>query len=398
VLYRYASTPGGGLVKKAVIYTRNEHAIDPAKIDSEAKRIITQLRHAGFSAYLVGGAVRDLLLGKVPKDFDIVTDATPSRIKHIFHNSRIIGKRFRLVHIVCGEKIFEASTFRSLEDGTVGNKFGTMDEDVKRRDFTLNALYYDPIHEHVIDYVDGVKDIEKRRIMPVIPLSTIFTDDPVRMIRAIKYAAMHGFTLPFALKHAIKRQVHLLSEISPSRITEELVKIINSGHAHDIISLAFDLKVFLYLQPSASTMLLESPEYKRDYFQRLKELDALDPTARFGERLSFLLYDFILRLTDWKEEIEAQTPQGELFARAWILCRNFILPMNPQRTEFDYALRFVMRQLGVKGKTKGKRTRKKTRPGGGSAGAGNPPQSQQTAAPPPGTRKGDTSPSPRTLG
>ena len=140
MLFRYSADKNGKPVKKAVIYTKNEHGIQLQNIDADALRVITRLRDAGFDSYIVGGAVRDLIVGKTPKDFDIVTDATPSRIKKIFRNSRIIGRRFRLVHVFFGPKIFEVSTFRSTVDGSVGNSFGTIDEDVMRRDFTLNAL------------------------------------------------------------------------------------------------------------------------------------------------------------------------------------------------------------------------------------------------------------------
>ncbi|MDE5776435.1 MAG: polynucleotide adenylyltransferase PcnB, partial [Treponemataceae bacterium] len=142
MLVRYGKDKNGQPVKKAVVYTKDEHRIPIEKIDSDAIRIIERLKENGHSAYLVGGAVRDLLVGNTPKDFDIVTDATPSRIRRIFRSARIIGRRFRLVHVVFGPKIFEVSTFRSIVEGSVGNDFGTMDEDVMRRDFTLNALYY----------------------------------------------------------------------------------------------------------------------------------------------------------------------------------------------------------------------------------------------------------------
>jgi poly(A) polymerase len=362
VLYRYASNSGGKLVRKAVIYTGKEHSIDPEKVDPDAKKIITHLRQHGFETYIVGGAVRDLLMGKTPKDFDIVTGATPLAIKRLFRNSRIIGKRFRLVHIVCKEKIFEVSTFRSLEEGTIGNTFGTIDDDVKRRDFTLNALYYDPIQEQVIDYVDGMNDIAKRRIMPVISLGTIFCDDPVRMVRAIKYAAMCGFTMPPGLIRKIKSNAHLLSEISPSRITEELVKIINSGFAYDIISLALKYKIYFYMQTSASSLVLDDKDFEQKYFSSLKEMDSYAKTdVRFGEKLSYLLYDFVLRITDWKNEIQAKTPQGELFSKTWTHCRNFILPMNPQRTELDYAIRLILKKIGIKSKSSAKRGSRRSR-------------------------------------
>ena len=130
MLYRYGKDKNGRPVKKAIVYTKEEHKIPLNKIDLDAIGVIRRLKDAGFSAYIVGGAVRDLILGNTPKDFDITTDATPSKIKRIFRNSRIIGRRFRLVHVFFGPKIFEVSTFRSISEGSVGNSFGTIEEDV----------------------------------------------------------------------------------------------------------------------------------------------------------------------------------------------------------------------------------------------------------------------------
>ena len=350
VLYRYSADKNGRPVKKAVIYTKNEHPIKKAKIDPDALKIITCLRDNGYNAYIVGGAVRDLIVGKTPKDFDITTDATPARIKKLFHNSRIIGKRFRLVHIFFGDKIFEVSTFRSLADGTVGNRFGTMDEDVMRRDFTLNALYYDPVKEQVIDYVNGVKDIKAKRLMPVIPLDIIFKEDPVRMIRAVKYAAGTGFHLPGKVRRAILKDSALLSPVSPSRLTEELIKILNSGSSYQIVSLALKTNIYMHLQPSACALLYEKPGFEKSYLENLKKLDALivvEPEACLGKKLSYIIYDFIASLTDWKKETEENPNPSELYARTWSQCRNFILPMNPPRVELEYAIRTCLKKLGV---------------------------------------------------
>ena len=144
MLIRYGKEQNGRLIKKAAVYTREEHKINFADVDSDAVFITGRLRANGHESYIVGGAVRDLILGKKPKDFDIVTDAIPARIKRIFRNSRIIGKRFRLVHVYFGPKIFEVSTFRSIKDGHTGNTYGAIEEDVLRRDFSCNALFYDP--------------------------------------------------------------------------------------------------------------------------------------------------------------------------------------------------------------------------------------------------------------
>jgi poly(A) polymerase len=350
VLIRYSADKKGKPVRKAVIYTKSEHAIPSEKIDQDAFRVVTRLRDSGFDAYIVGGAVRDLIVGKVPKDFDIVTDATPSRIKKIFRNSRIIGRRFRLVHVFFGPKIFEVSTFRSIIDGSVGNSFGSMDEDVLRRDFTLNALYYDPVKEQVIDYVGGVSDIRKGIVKPVIPLDRIFEEDPVRMLRAIKYCSTTGCRLPFSLRHKIRKSAHLLSPVSPSRLTEEMLKIINSGHACDIVATAMATDVYMYLQPAACAMMYADRTYEKKYMKHLHDLDEVinrEPDARLGKKLVYLIYDFVASLTDWQKEIESSSAAGELYTKTWAQCRNFVLPINPQRTELEYAIRDTLKQLGV---------------------------------------------------
>ncbi|MCQ2981174.1 MAG: polynucleotide adenylyltransferase PcnB [Treponemataceae bacterium] len=349
MLFRYTQDSKGRPVKTAVIYTKEEHCIDNTKIDSDALKIITQLRSFGFSAYLVGGAVRDLLVGNKPKDFDIVTNATPSRIKKIFRNSRIIGRRFRLVHVFFGSTIYEVSTFRSISDGTVGNNFGTIEEDVQRRDFTLNALYYDPIKEQVIDYVGGVRDIRKGIIRPVIPLDTIFVEDPVRMIRAVKYTATTHFKMPYSLRHKITKSAHLLSPVSPSRLTEELLKIVNSSHAYEIVRLCMETDVYMYLQPAATGMMYSNPDFRDSYLNHLKELDALNASGadvRLGQKLYYLIYDFIACLTDWEAE-SVSSATGDLYTKTWTQCRNFVLPMNPQRTELEYAIKAVLKDLGI---------------------------------------------------
>lgn len=364
MLIRYGTDSDGKPVQKAIIYTKPEHNISIEKIDPDAIYVITRLRDSGFDAYLVGGAVRDLFIGKTPKDFDIVTDATPSRIKKIFRNSRIIGKRFRLVHVFFGNKIFEVSTFRSTIDGSVGNAFGTIDEDVMRRDFTLNALYYDPIKEQIIDYVGGVKDIKKGIVKPVIPLEKIFIDDPVRMLRAVKYGATTHCKIPRTLKKKIRESSPLLSPVSPSRLTEELLKIINSGHSYEIVSACLDTDLYTYLQPAASNMMFESKSYQKKYFASLKALDeaiAANPDLRLGEKIVFIIRDFVDDLTDWDKEIKANTSAADLYKRTWSRCRNFVLPMNPQRTELEYAVRKILSGYGVQVKIP-KKTRRYTVP------------------------------------
>ena len=338
--YRYSKGPSGQLEKKAIIYTSDEHRIDPADVDTDAKIIIKKLKSAGFDAYIVGGAVRDLILGKKPKDFDIASAASPARIKKIFRNARIIGRRFRLVHVYFGQRVFEVATFRSLRDGHTSNTFGTIDEDVLRRDFTLNALYYDPEQQIVVDYVGGMNDIKKKLIKPIIALSEIFTDDPVRMIRAAKYAAIAGFSFPLNLKMKISHQSGLLSSISPSRLTEEIFKIINSDKACDITDLLDKMGLYCYLQPQASALMRKDAVFKDNYLKTMSKLKG-EKNMR-GDALGALFSDYLESTAEWK------SGTIDNFKEVCKTARAFILPMNPPRFELEYA---VKRFLAVRGIT-----------------------------------------------
>lgn len=350
MLYRYGSDSKGNLVKKACVYTKDEHLISLSNIDPDALQIISRLRDAGCTSYVVGGAVRDLIVGNKPKDFDIVTDATPSKIKRVFRNSRIIGRRFRLVHVVFGNKIFEVSTFRSNAEGSVGNEFGTIEQDVLRRDFTINALYYDPLQEHVIDYVGGMKDIKKHILRPVISIDTIFVEDPVRMLRAIKYSATTHAKMSYQLRRKIRNSADLLSQVSPSRLTEELLKILNSSFAYEIVREALETDLYIYLQPSATALIYEDKNFEKKYLESIKQLGELNKEAsdvRLGKKLQFIIQDFIGTLTDWNMEIQTKTSANELFAKTWKQCRNFVLPMNPVRKELEFAVKASLKALGV---------------------------------------------------
>ena len=350
MLYRYGSDSKGNLVKKACVYTKDEHLISLSNIDPDALQIISRLRDVGCTSYVVGGAVRDLIVGNKPKDFDIVTDATPSKIKRVFRNSRIIGRRFRLVHVVFGNKIFEVSTFRSNAEGSVGNEFGIIDEDVLRRDFSINALYYDPVNCQVIDYVGGMKDIKKHILRPVISIDTIFVEDPVRMLRAIKYSATTHAKMSYQLRRKIRNSADLLSQVSPSRLTEELLKILNSSFAYEIVREALETDLYIYLQPSATALIYEDKNFEKKYLESIKQLGELNKEAsdvRLGKKLQFIIQDFIGTLTDWNMEIQTKTSANELFAKTWKQCRNFVLPMNPVRKELEFAVKASLKALGV---------------------------------------------------
>ena len=339
--FRYSAEENGCLVKKAAVYTQVEHKINYSDVDSQAVYIIERLQANGYESYVVGGAVRDLILGKKPKDFDIVTAASPAKIKQLFRNARVIGRRFRLVHVYFGPKIFEVSTFRSIKDGPTSNTFGTIEEDVKRRDFTLNALFYDPVKQLVVDYVGGMKDIRKRIIRPIIVLNAIFTDDPVRMIRAVKYAAVSGFRLPFSLKLRIRKHSGLLAGVSPSRLTEEIFKIIYSPHVTEIVKGLDVMKIYTYLQPRAAVLFSSTRGFKARY---LETMSMIDPKNQKGEALAALIKDYLEDTVDWNVERGDET---ELYKNIFSLARKFVLPMNPPRAELDKSLRYLFAEHGL---------------------------------------------------
>ncbi|MCX7655822.1 MAG: polynucleotide adenylyltransferase PcnB [Treponemataceae bacterium] len=343
---RYATTPRGTLEKQALVYTKEEHRITVNLVDPDAVMIVTRLKSFQYESYIVGGAVRDLLIGKKPKDFDIVTTATPHQIKRIFRNSRIIGKRFRLVHVYMGEKIFEVATFRSIKDGHTGNTYGTIEEDVLRRDFTLNALFYDPVEEVVLDFVGGVEDIRNRRLRAIIPRSVIFKDDPVRMIRAVKYAVMTGFSIPWYLAWQIRREAPLLNTVSPSRRTEEMSKIVSSGYAYPIIQELLNYGLYHYLQPRAGDLCKKDRLFKKTYFAALQSLDKKvqeKGTVSIGEALAFLIRSYIETKTDWEKEKEVAEVYRDMFRDV----RQFIMPLNPPRVALEQALRLLLRERGI---------------------------------------------------
>ena len=205
--------------------------------------MLYRLREAGFGAFLVGGAVRDLLLGMHPKDFDVATDATPEQVKQLFRNCRLIGRRFRLAHVVYGKEIIEVATFRAniddgsgdreVEDGRLvrDNVYGTIEDDAVRRDFTCNALYYAIEDFSVRDYTGGYEDVQARVMRLIGDPESRYREDPVRMLRAVRLAAKLGFTVEPATAAPIPRLASLLGEAAPARLFEEMLKLFLSGHA-----------------------------------------------------------------------------------------------------------------------------------------------------------------------
>ena len=221
---------------------RQSIKFDKKLLDKDALKVVNTIHKAGFEVYLVGGCVRDLLLGLEPKDFDIATNAKPEQVHKLFKRSRLIGRRFRLVHVMfSARKFIEVATFRSgqvqtAKSGVIvrDNCYGNLEDDVVRRDFNINALYYD-IHEHeVIDYVGGLKDLEAREIHIIGEAKLRFSEDPVRMIRAVRFGEKLGAELSDEVKNCILDQAPLLSNISPARLYEECIKLFHNEYSFEV--------------------------------------------------------------------------------------------------------------------------------------------------------------------
>jgi len=313
------------------VIPRPEHSISRAAISPNALKVLYRLKEAGYEAFLVGGAVRDLLLGITPKDFDVATNALPAEVRRLFRNCRLIGRRFRLAHVHFGSEIIEVATFRAAaaperedaegeepdaEGGVVDesahrafdttgrilrdNIYGTIEEDVWRRDFAANALYYNIDDFSIWDFVDGVADVRARRLRLIGDPETRYREDPVRMLRAVRFAAKLDFSIAPETEEPIRRLANLLDGVPPARLFDECLKLFLSGFGAKSFVLLEKYGLFEHLFPmSAAAFKLPSYSYARDMLERgLANTDAriledkpVTPTFLFA----ILLWGAVLR-------------------------------------------------------------------------------------------------------
>jgi poly(A) polymerase len=266
------------------LFERSEHSISRTQISDNALKVLYRLKKEGYDAYLVGGCVRDLLLGREPKDFDVVTNADPEEIRKIFRNCRLIGRRFRLAHVHFGKDVIEVATFRGNGDvqdekqilnkeGRLlrDNVYGTIEEDVWRRDFTVNALYYNIKDYSVVDYVGGMED-HKAGVLRLIGNPEIrFREDPVRMLRAVRFAAKLAFNLHPDCQKAIHANADLLESIPPARLYDEVLKLFLSGYALQTFEMLRHYGLFQVLFPATEKSLA----FEQDSFPKLLLIKAL---------------------------------------------------------------------------------------------------------------------------
>ena len=309
------------------VIPRSHHIISRTKINDNALKVLYRLKNAKYKAYLVGGAVRDILLGKIPKDYDVVTDAKPEQIRELFRNCRLIGRRFRLVHIQFGKEIIEVSTFRAphhisdknegqAKDGRIirDNVYGDIDDDVWRRDFTINSLFYNIEDFSVVDYVGGIKDLEIGQLRLIGDPTKRYIEDPVRILRAIRFASKLDLKIHPDTEKPIKDYSNLLIDIPSARLYEEIIKLFLNGCAAKTFILLRKYDLFKYLFPQMDKLLdenLKNNSYKfvmhalNNTDQRINKGDSATP----GFLLATILWEPVKILSN--EYISNNLPEIE---------------------------------------------------------------------------------------
>lgn len=299
---------------QATIISRDEHPISRKIISRAALDVLYGLKEAGFEAYLVGGCLRDALTGVTPKDFDVVTNATPEEIQRSFRRARIIGRRFRLVHVYFGREVIEVATFRSNADGADpkrlmqsksgqllrDNVFGTIEEDALRRDFTMNALYYNIATFALHDFANAMQDIKARTVRLIGDPETRYREDPVRMLRAARFAAKLDFTIENNTAAAIKPLAHLLKEVPAARLFDECNKLFLGGHGEKTYALLNHYQLFQQLFPSAHRYISPSSSHAA-----LLNLALANTDARIAEGRP-VTPAFLLAVFLWPQVVEEQ--------------------------------------------------------------------------------------------
>jgi poly(A) polymerase len=301
-----------------------EHGIARERISPCALRTTQTLQENGYTAFIVGGAVRDAILGWQPKDFDVATNATPEQVRELFRRSRIIGRRFKIVHVLCGRETVEVSTYRA---GAIGNEsndqqvadehgrllrdnvYGTQEQDALRRDFTINALFYDPSTQQVWDFHDGVEDLKKKRLRMIGDPEQRYREDPVRMLRAVRFSASRGLEIEQATREPIKSVTPLLANVPAARLFDEMLKLLLSGHAYECVMALRREGLHHGLLPMLD-VILEQPMGERFVMMSLRNTDAriksdkpVSPSFLFAS----LLWHEVL--ATWKKLEEKGTPQ-----------------------------------------------------------------------------------------
>ncbi|AOK22520.1 poly(A) polymerase [Burkholderia ubonensis] len=346
------------------------HRIDPALISKNAVRVTDTLQQAGFRAFIVGGAVRDLLLGIAPKDFDVATDATPTEVQRLFRRARLIGRRFQIVHVQFGQELIEVSTFRALVDpppaeaeppkrlkrdeldrrthavdasGRVlrDNVWGEQHEDAARRDFTINAMYYDPSTQTVLDYHDGMADVRARLLRMIGDPATRYREDPVRMLRVVRFAAKLGFDIEPHTREPINALADLINNVPAARLFDEMLKLLLSGHALACLKQLRGEGLHHGLLPLLD-VVLEQPQGEKFITLALNNTDA---RVRAGKPVSPGFLFATLLWHDMRQRFEQYTADGEFPVPALHRAMDDVLDMQTEKLAIHKRYSADMREI-----------------------------------------------------
>ena len=310
--------PDSLVTEPGMVIDRGGHPISRRSIPENVLKVLYRLHRSGYRAYLCGGSVRDLLMERTPKDFDVVTDAHPAEVRRLFRNSRIIGRRFRLVHIIFQDQVVEVATFRREPERTLAeteaedflitddNTFGSPLQDAKRRDFTINALFYNIADFSVIDYVGGLEDLRDARVRVIGDPDMRFREDPVRMMRAIEFASRLGFEIEAETYKGILRHRVEILKASPPRVSEEILELLRRGWSRGAIRLMVDAGLLDPLLPEIYNAIRED---RAPYFWKM--LEVLDRTVQAGRKISDAVLLSVMMLPWVISEIEQEETRRE---------------------------------------------------------------------------------------
>jgi poly(A) polymerase len=316
------STENGGAAlhgaeDEAVIVDRGEHTLSRRRIPENVLKVLYRLHRSGYRAYLCGGSVRDLLMNRTPKDFDIATDAHPMEIRRLFRNSRIIGRRFRLAHIMFQDMVVEVSTFRREPERAIGeeqenllvtddNTFGSPLQDARRRDFTINGLFYNIADFSVIDYVGGLDDLSQGKVRVIGDPDVRFREDPVRMMRAIEFASRLGFEIEQVTYEGIARHRADILKASPPRVSEEVLELLRRGWSRGAFRLMVQTRLLEPLVPEVYNAIANE---QAAYFWKM--LEVLDRTVQANRKVSDPVLLAVLMLPWIMQELERENERRE---------------------------------------------------------------------------------------
>ncbi|HSH41692.1 MAG TPA: polynucleotide adenylyltransferase PcnB [Arenicellales bacterium] len=347
-----------GAVNKPQKIPPTAHQISPSAVSPTALEVVKTLTRSGHEAYLVGGCVRDLLLGREPKDFDVVTEAPPERVRELFRRCRLIGRRFRLAHVRVGRDVIDVATFRAApgaddddvdesqlaisEAGQItrDNVYGTIETDAVRRDFSINALFYDPMDETVIDYVDGFEHIENRELVSIGDPFERFREDPVRMLRAIRFSESLGLSIPDDIREAINELGSLLHHVPPARMLDEVLKLFHSGHAQAVLARLRAFGMFRYLFPFTEEAFIDGEMSiaelgLRNTDQRIQEDKPVIPAFLFA----CMLWD------PMRDDLEKLVDSGEPPQKATLTAMEDILRDQSQYISIPKRIGFIVKDI-----------------------------------------------------